>query len=304
MGESKMREEEKNLNLPIHETLQSEEDEHLLEIRQAISKRIEEELELKKSKLENLQKDKIMLEKTLKGELQRMESHKLNVEKIIDSKAKEMKDVIVMIEKSEDERNTNLKKITDIDSKLHELEAQAKKLREEKQNLLHDCDKAKDQIKKNVKKKSKLENFISSELNKAKKEGNEIEESVNNLRQKIDENEKALQNLPKEQISQPTKLPQPNKQLLDFIEKQIEEKEKELECPVCLEVATIPIFMCLELHLICSDCRGKIVECPECRQKYVGKPKRHRYAEKTAEELIRLQTQRKELLDVNKQTKS
>ena len=85
---------------------------------------------------------------------------------------------------------------------------------------------------------------------------------------------------------------EPNRQLLDFIDNQISEKEKELECPVCLEVAGAPIFMCSDLHPICSNCRPKVKECPECRIQYEGKPKRHRYAEKTAEELVRLKCHR------------
>ena len=283
----------------VDEPLNPEEDKYLLEITQAISKRIEAELEVKKSKLENLQKDKIALEKSLEDELAHLDSHKAGVEKIIESKSKEMKNVIMMIEKTEDEKHENTKRITDIDSKLVELEAQTRRLKEDKRRLIGDCDKAEEQMKKYVKKKSKLENFLTSEMKKAQKDGNAIEEKVNSLRQKIAENELALQNLPNEQIHQPAKTPEPNKQLIDFIDKQIEEKEKELECPVCLEIATVPIFMCLELHLICSDCRAKLVECPECRQPYSGKPKRHRYAEKTAEELVRLKTQRKELLTLN-----
>ena len=50
----------------------------------------------------------------------------------------------------------------------------------------------------------------------------------------------------------------PNLQLLEYIDQKIEAKEKELECPVCLEVASVPIFMCDELHLICSSCRPKV----------------------------------------------
>merc|ERR1712062_538739 len=82
----------------------------------------------------------------------------------------------------------------------------------------------------------------------------------------------------------------PNMQLLEYIENKIEAKEKELECPVCLEVALAPIFMCSDLHLICSHCYAglKVSICPECREPYPSKAKRHRYAEKAAEELAAL----------------
>ena len=49
-----------------------------------------------------------------------------------------------------------------------------------------------------------------------------------------------------------------NVKLLDYINDQIEANEKELECPVCLEVASVPIFRCEELHIICLDCRPKV----------------------------------------------
>jgi len=76
----------------------------------------------------------------------------------------------------------------------------------------------------------------------------------------------------------------PRKQLLDFL---IQKKEKELECPVCLVPATVPIYSCPESHLICFSCRPKVAECPECRVVYSDKGmyKRHRYAERMVEEL-------------------
>ena len=142
-----------------------------------------------------------------------------------------------------------------------------------------------------------MENSISLELEKAKEEGIKIESAIQDLKQKLAENSRSLQSLPNEQINYPgVRTIEPNKQLLNFIDKQIGEKEKELECPVCFEIAIIPIFMCIESHLICSNCRPKIFECPECRLAYSGKPKRHRYAEKAAEELTGLKGERQELI--------
>ena len=74
----------------------------------------------------------------------------------------------------------------------------------------------------------------------------------------------------------------------DFFQKSIQEKESELECPVCLETAGGEIFSCVEQHLVCSQCRPRVVECPQCRQPYPPTPIRHRYAEKIAAELERL----------------
>ena len=88
----------------------------------------------------------------------------------------------------------------------------------------------------------------------------------------------------------------PDSWKLDYISKKIEAKEKDLECPVCFEVASTPIFKCMEDHLICSVCRPKVSECPECRVRYRGEPRRHRYAEKSSEELEELWKERAEVL--------
>ena len=74
-----------------------------------------------------------------------------------------------------------------------------------------------------------------------------------------------------------------NRSLVDFLDRQILKLEEELECPVCLEVATTaPIYKCPEDHLICRlpikensmqfhiqpfcrICRPKLSECPQCR---------------------------------------
>ena len=50
----------------------------------------------------------------------------------------------------------------------------------------------------------------------------------------------------------------PNLELLDYIDQKIGVKERELECPVCLEVTSVPIFQCDESHLICSSCYPKV----------------------------------------------
>ena len=111
-----------------------------------------------------------------------------------------------------------------------------------------------------------------------------MKDEIQNLENRLQETKKLIQNLLHNDIL----IFEPNKELLEFIDNQIKEKEKELECPVCLEVACSPIFMCSEQHLICSTCRPKLSNCPECRVVYTGKNRRHRYAEKTAEELERL----------------
>ena len=81
--------------------------------------------------------------------------------------------------------------------------------------------------------------------------------------------------------------------LFNFLSNSIVEKEKGLECPVCLFAATIPIYMCQESHLICSTCRPKVTRCPECRVELrdEGQPRRHRYAEMMVEDLDKLRNE-------------
>ena len=79
-----------------------------------------------------------------------------------------------------------------------------------------------------------------------------------------------------------------NIKLIDYMLKSIEEKEAELACPVCLEIAEAPIFMCQQMHLICASCQPKVTSCPECREDYQGPPRRHRYAERDSEELKKM----------------
>ena len=64
--------------------------------------------------------------------------------------------------------------------------------------------------------------------------------------------------------------------MMDFLSKSIKEKEADLRCPVCFETAEVPIYTCQEMHLICSNCRPKLRECPECRAPYQAQPRRHR----------------------------
>ena len=72
--------------------------------------------------------------------------------------------------------------------------------------------------------------------------------------------------------------------------KAIEQKTEDLTCPVCLETAAAPIYsICQQMHFVCSECQPRLSSCPECREAYQGPPRRHRYAERDAQELKHLQ---------------
>ena len=55
---------------------------------------------------------------------------------------------------------------------------------------------------------------------------------------------------------------------MEFLKEAIKKKKEDLKCPICLETAKPPIFMCPHSHIICSACAPKIQQtCPECREK-------------------------------------
>jgi len=88
-----------------------------------------------------------------------------------------------------------------------------------------------------------------------------------------------------------------NEGLIEFISNTIEEKKKDVSCPVCFETAEAPIYMCSMSHLICKYCLPRLKICPECRRLYGKRPVRHRFAEKLDEEIKKLTMERKTLLD-------
>jgi hypothetical protein len=60
---------------------------------------------------------------------------------------------------------------------------------------------------------------------------------------------------------------------IEFLETQVREKQEALECPICLQPASAPIYACPESHVICTSCLPKlvlkaaagVVRCGVCR---------------------------------------
>ena len=48
---------------------------------------------------------------------------------------------------------------------------------------------------------------------------------------------------------------------------------EEVECPVCCEEMAPPrtIFQCSQGHPVCSSCKPKLVDCPSCREAFIGR---------------------------------
>ncbi len=82
---------------------------------------------------------------------------------------------------------------------------------------------------------------------------------------------------------------------------ELREIERELECPVCMEIgsktyifheffpfnifsAKPPIYQCEEGHIICANCKPLLTNCPHnCGKKYSEPAIRCRFAEKLAD---------------------
>ena len=130
----------------------------------------------------------------------------------------------------------------------------------------------------------------------------EANTNITKLGKEIDSLQRMLREPEAEASSEPAEavevMTKANPELLQFMERQIEAVEKELECPICLEVASqAPIYKCEEDHLICSKCRVKVRACPQCREEYPEGPhKRYRGAERQAERLAGMYKERDALL--------
>ena len=100
-----------------------------------------------------------------------------------------------------------------------------------------------------------LEESLAAEVAKNEKRLENNEEKL----KEFDEQEKSWNRLEGQGLKQADsgdneeRIKEPkNRSLLEFMERQILELEEELECPVCLEVATTaPIYKCPDDHLIC-----------------------------------------------------
>jgi len=140
-------------------------------------------------------------------------------------------------------------------------------------------------------KRKKLESFLEAFAAKAKQKAAVLEMEIKDLKAQLNSEDRK-----EPVVSVETKI-KPNPELLQFINRQIEELEKELECPVCLEVANTPIYKCSDDHLVCSQCRTKMTTCPVCRTRYPeGGPKRFRGAERSSEKLSNLYLERTALV--------
>lgn len=232
-----------------------------------------------KEKEKRLNKDVRLVE-------EKLSDHKARVEGIIANKAKEMRILIVKIDKSEDAKMQCGKKANEIDSMVSQLEDRIKTLINEKEELQTTLVQEEKKLKKNIDKKKRMEEFIDKKIKEEKTEQLKIEGRLQHLKDEMGKTKS------KAEIKNDIQMPSTNVPFSNFIVDKIQEKEKELECPVCLVLASPPIFSCAKQHLVCKECRPRLKECPECRAPYL-EVQRHRYAERCAEELETFKQQKR-----------
>ena len=167
-----------------------------------------------------------------------------------------------------------------------------------KTDIEQECEASDKDMKKLEKKRKKVEDFLQSYRTETGAKLKRLYDEIDSLQGLLSKPEGTST-----KPALPDVVTEANPELLRFvelkvIERQIEDAEKDLECPVCFEIACqAPIFKCDQDHLICSKCREKVVSCPVCREEYPrGARKRFRGAERQAERLTSMYKQRESLL--------
>ena len=203
----------------------------------------------------------------LQGQMAREKS---KIEEVTGSKAKDISVVTINISEAEDKNDARVKHVARVEMEIKELEANLVRLKSEKQKMTNETARDTEQIEKLTKKRLKLEKSIDAEMKRYLESDSKMKKEIEYIEAKID----AIENVANGSHDGSS----PNSAMVDFIMQSIESKEKDLECPVCLETAIAPIFSCPESHVICSTCRPKVSKCPECRVTYKGPPRRHRFS--------------------------
>lgn len=86
-----------------------------------------------------------------------------------------------------------------------------------------------------------------------------------------------------------------NQAMKKFLQEAIVDRESNLECPVCYQVASPPIYKCYGEHLICSSCLPRVKNCPTCRSGFSKSDKKFRLAEGNWRELQKLKSKLEEM---------
>ena len=167
-----------------------------------------------------------------------MKEKKLCVENFINLKKAEITNLMAGLEKEEDLKAKALEELSELDVK--------------RAQLTRKVDEKNESLKQLQKKKQVLQESIPKKIIKFEEQMEALGSSLKGLKSKLFEYSAKKQKQVKI-VETGQNLP-----LLEYIDKKIEAKEEELECPVCFERASAPIYMCSEEHIVCSTCRPKV----------------------------------------------
>ena len=84
-------------------------------------------------------------------------------------------------------------------------------------------------------------------IKRSKEQGSRLEQQLDEAKLEVEKVEKEMADLPS--------APGYSQDMLSLLDNQIAAKRIELECPVCFEESTPPIYTCIAQHLVCAKCR-------------------------------------------------
>ena len=144
-----------------------------------------------------------------------------------------MSEVLSELEEAEEEKAAIQKQIADVDATIGELQ--------DRKGILVTGIRDRDQkLEKLQNKKRELENLIEEKVRESKDARDQLEREIERVKNKLE----GLSNV-ETALVQPASLGEGDNlrlKWLESIESLIEMEEKELECPVCLEVASVSLF--------------------------------------------------------------
>ena len=228
---------------PEVENTKALEDKNTKALEDENTKALEDELAIKEAKLQELwERDRDLVEST----------------------GKEMSLLISTVDSNEDEKHAMQKQMTELNSQmdsitdqLARLQATVNSLQERKDRLSKDILQKDENLNKSLKKKRILEDYITQEVDANKQVKVRLEQEIESIKTRMEDTNKS-----KESKSEKVMGIKPEIQkFLEHINKKIDAKERDLECSICLEVSSAPIYCCDEQHIICSDCRPKVSMC-------------------------------------------
>ena len=173
---------------------------------------------------------------------------------LVDSRGKEMSFLLSAVEDAEEEKHSMLKEVTGLEVEMDSIKNQLASIEEKRDQLVKNVKEKDEILNELLKKKQQLEELIVAEDVVSKQSKEELEKDLGSLQARIDASTKNGANT----SDTVDKTYLENQRFLENINKKIEAKESDLECPVCLEVSSTPIYSCDEQHIICSDCRPKV----------------------------------------------